>query len=396
MLKRILFLGSAELFSKIVAFISTFLLAKLLSVNEYGAYNFYISFFTLTGLIFVPVLNSYTRDFYDNDFEVKNSYDFSVISHSLLLLPLFVFFSWLYFEAIDFLTVTIFVAFYFLQQSIVFFLSGTRKIKSLGFYNLVVNSSLLMGLSVLILFFDVKESGLLIQVSYGSAFLVSLIFFRFQKYPVNLSFCLSSSVEEIKKSKYLVFYCSILPLISFTDLWFVERLMPKEELGLYAFSLKIYLVALVLLNPILAVIRTGHVDVMKSGMAALFIKKNILKVISVALIFCISGGIVFELMLKWFFSEYQGSRLAGLILISSAFCSYVFVPFSFTIALKLHRSMAFLALISLTVNILGNYILIPYLGIVGAAVSTLIAQIIINGGGFLISMNYFKRVKVNA
>jgi len=85
--------------------------------------------------------------------------------------------------------------------------------------------------------------------------------------------------------------------------------------------------------------------------------------------------------------RYVASILPFKILAVSAMCSYIFSPNTDIFrAMGKYFLLFCFGFMALVVNIFGNLLLIPVYGIAGAAIATLVAQILINGSSSLYVM----------
>jgi O-antigen/teichoic acid export membrane protein len=179
--------------------------------------------------------------------------------------------------------------------------------------------------------------------------------------------------------------------MSFIGMYFVEKYIDNYELGLYAFSLKIYAVSMIGLAPMLTVLRIRQIDIARESEFKAFFKRNIKKVTWFASGFYALSLIGTLILTYIFFQEYKSSIAATVILVSTSFFSYLTIPFSFLMAFRKYKIVFLLSLISLFLNISINYFFIPMYGIVAAATSHFISFSMINVSGAVCTILIFAK-----
>lgn len=105
-------------------------------------------------------------------------------------------------------------------------------------------------------------------------------------------------------------------------------------------------------------------------------KKTTVPFVALVAICCVGAQLVFPVLNG---DGYDASISMFQILCINAFSAYVFAPASALIMSLNHCGLQFaIALISLAINLVGNYLLIPLYGGIGTSIATTISQIALN------------------
>ena len=140
-----------------------------------------------------------------------------------------------------------------------------------------------------------------------------------------------------------------------------------------------------LVVPIFTVLNIKQLEIAKEKKYSIFLKKNFKKVSTYSLLLFI-GSILFNyLITQYIYTSYKASFLDTTILLCGAFITYLSMPFSFLIAYRKHNWLFFLSTLALLINISINYFYISEYGTIIAAISTFLAQTIINLGAAVLS-----------
>jgi O-antigen/teichoic acid export membrane protein len=134
------------------------------------------------------------------------------------------------------------------------------------------------------------------------------------------------------------------------------------------------------------VLRIRQIDIVRRADYRVFFTRNIKKVLisSCAFYIVLLAGAFF--LTHFVFPEYKASTTSTNILLTTAFISYLTIPFSFLQAFRKYRTVFILSLISLALNITINHYFTPSFGINAAAFSNMISFSFINIMGMLISL----------
>lgn len=394
MIKNILTVLSGDLAAKGIGLATTFILAKKLPVENFGVYNYIITLMGLLSITVTPFANTYLRDHRYYQFE---KYNFSYIWICLLLSPLFYFVVYSYVYPVQWYVFIVFAINFVLLTSWHSYFNVYEQYRKYTALNVLQSAGIFLALLVLLFAFNAQNLDALIAIAY----FVSLIFMacylfasiRFSNITFKINFLFFKRMYG--DSIYLVLYWSILPIMSFIGMYFVEKYISDYELGLYSFSLKIYALSLIGLAPMLTVLRIRQIDVARCNGYYDFFKRNIKKVFlfsSGFYLLSIFGAFIFTYV---FFREYKASIVATSILITTSFFSYLTIPFSFLMAFRKYYVVFILSLISLFLCIAINYYLIPRLGIIAAALANLVAHSFLNTTGALMSCKYYGASKDN-
>ena len=81
--------------------------------------------------------------------------------------------------------------------------------------------------------------------------MIVLFVLMIKKQEISLDIRFLKLKKIVSESKFLIFYTTVILLVTFIDSYFVELFLTKQDLGIYSFSLKIYNISLMLVVPIL-------------------------------------------------------------------------------------------------------------------------------------------------
>lgn len=395
---------------KLVGIVTTLILIRMLPKHDYALYTFFWS----ASLFFVGIITSgidmaYVR-FAAEEYSAKKempadififSIAFCLFSFLLLSPVTFIFSKQLsalmfkstlysmpiiigYLAAIGLFLIAIGTKYYQVQekykvagilislQKVVFllFLFMLIAFGSLNFLRVATAQMIaIMGFSVLLVTIIIKND-----------LLKKELLLRFNRFAVFM-----------KASFWLILYFVSFSLFCQLDVFMIARLMSVNDLADYGVAFKYYGLLMVMFPAIKTVlkVRTSKVDMVSSPERQKMFFKKWMK--TMPLICLPTIGLVF-LFSDYFMNLLNGPRyvasiLPFKILAVSAMCSYIFSPNTDIFrAMGKYFLLFCFGFMALVVNIFGNLLLIPVYGIAGAAIATLVAQILINGSSSLYVM----------
>jgi len=388
MIKNILTVLSGDLFAKVFGVAITFILAKNLSIENFGTYNYIIMLLGLSSIIVQPFANTYLRDHRFYQFE---KYNCSYIWISFCLAPLFYFIVYNFAHPLSWYVFVIFFVNFIIQVIGNNYFNVYEMYRNYRLLNVFHQGAILVAITVVLFVLDLKNINFIIASAFGtsSVLLILLIVVKVDNHKLNFNINVPLLKRTYGDSIYLVLYWSILPIMSFVGMYFVEKYINNYELGLYAFSLKLYAVSMIGLAPMLTVLRIRQIDVARKSEFKAFFKRNIQKATLFASGFYALSLIGAFILTYIFFQEYKSSITATLILVSTSFFSYLMIPFNFLMAFRKYEIVFLLSLIALFLNIGINYFFIPVYGIIAAAFANFIAHSFLNTMGAVLSYIYF-------
>ena len=388
MLKNIAKIFSSHVIVKALGLFNIAITLNFLSVQEFGSYSYSLLLLHLISIIVDPFLSAHLTDI--KMFNYKK-YNFGTLALTLLLLPLFYVFLNLFHTEI---TPVLFLAFsmtFIFSASLKSYLNVRERYYQYGSVDVLRQLSIF--LSTLMFFYVVKKSNIIELLEYNyilSAIVMFLLFIVFiKKKEINFSIKKRTLKKLTTGSRFLILYLAIVPLISFIDSYFVEKYLSDTDLGLYSFSLKIYMLSMMLIVPIFTVLNIRQIEVAKQKNYSSFLEQNIKKVSTYSIVFIFFIMIANWVIVTYVFPAYKASLVNTMILLCAAFVSYITIPFSFLIASRKYKYLFVIALIAITSSLLINYFFIKHYGTLIAALSTLTSQIIINLGAAILSYFLF-------
>lgn len=377
MLKNILSVLTGDIAAKFFSFLTIIFLTKTLSVPEFGIYNYTISLLGLVSISIEPFANSYLRD---HRYYSLRKYNYSYILFAFMIGLAIFFFIDTFIKDITFPLFLVFALNYYIVAMAKNYYNVQENYKHFSIVNILQQLSLLAIIFVLVYFWKITDADILISYSYLLSFIIILTYLykRINREHFSADFKYFLSGRYFKDSFYLLLYWCILPILAFTDLYFIHKFLGNYELGLYSIASKFYMISLIALTPLLTVIRIKQIDVVKEDGINNYYKKMFFKALFSALGMLLSMVVVVLLSLKYVFPEYSGATAASLILILSSFFSYLFIPFSFLLALRKYSMVFIISLAALCINLLVNFFFVPRYGIIASSSATFLTQFSIN------------------
>jgi O-antigen/teichoic acid export membrane protein len=228
---------------------------------------------------------------------------------------------------------------------------------------------------------------------FSSMIMIFLAFVFIKKNEVELSLSINKLKNLVFKSKFLIFYTSLIPVLIFIDSYFVDSYLTEEDLGIYSFSIKIYNISLMLVVPIFTVLNIRQIEIAKEDNYLSFTKENLNKIILFSVVILFLSIFLNWVLVNYLFIDYRESFWITNLLILASFITYITLPFSFLIAYRKYKHLFFLGVIGVSVNIGLNFLLIQKYGMIIAALSTFVSQLIINLGAAIFSYFLLKNKK---
>jgi len=384
MFKNIAKILSSHIIVKLLGLVNIVIVLFFLTIEEFGKYSYSLILLHLVTIIIDPFLSSYLVDFKTYSYKVFN---FGVLFLSVILTPVYYYIICLLNAEIDIVLYLLFTVTFLIGASLKSYLNIKERYYNYGIVDVVRQLSVF--LTTLIFFYVLGSNNYieLLEFNYliSSMTMIFLVFIFIKKNEVEFSININKLKKVLFNSKFLIYYTALIPLISFIDSYFVDVYLADEDLGLYSFSIKIYNISLMLVVPIFTVLNIKQIEVAKANNYQGFVKGNLKKIV-------FFSSILFFLAISfnWFlvgyvYLDYKASFWITNILILGSFITYISLPFSFLIAYRKYKYLYFLGVVAILVNIIVNYIFIEKYGMIVAAFSTFLSQLIINFGAAIFS-----------
>jgi len=220
---------------------------------------------------------------------------------------------------------------------------------------------------------------------------VSIVFINQLRY-LTISF----NIEYIKAS--LLFSLPLLPhvasgwIISSSDRIILEKFVTTEELGIYALAVQISAVLGMFYTSVNSAFIPRYTSLRKAGNEKS--AQKLLKVFWYAVIFFGILSIpvaIYATKLLISVEYHKAIMIIPLLLIGQIFYGFYFIVVANLYFLKKTKSIATSSLMAAITNIVINLLLIPIIGLAGAVVSTIVAEIM----RVIIIFRASKRMKIN-
>ncbi len=390
MFKNIAKIFSSHIVVKTIALVNIAIILNVLNVDDFGEYSYYLVLLHLVAIVVDPFFTSYLFDY--KLFNYKR-YNFGIIIIPIfLLIP----FSFLLYYIKDNLNIVIFILFcsYYISNAVLkSFLNAKEQYLKYGLVDVYRQVGII--LSTLVVFYVLNRSDFLtlLIANYSTALVFSIFsyFFFVKKKDIQIQINESVFKKVLTKSKYLILYLALIPLISFIDSYFIDNNLTGKDLGLYSFSLKIFSISLLIVIPISTVLSIKQIELAKEDGYWHFFKTNRKRVFQISLLVFI-GAVLFNwIIVTFFYTEYESSYWSTNILLCTSFITYLSIPFSFLMAYRKYQALFLLALIGVFIDIVINYLFIEDYGIIAAAMATFISLTIINFGRAFLSYRFLNK-----
>ncbi|KIL43164.1 lipopolysaccharide biosynthesis protein [Jeotgalibacillus campisalis] len=267
------------------------------------------------------------------------------------------------------------------------FFQSQNLFKKAGFIPNINNIILLVLLLVTLFYTEILSINIIILIHISSAIIVAILTLV-SVYKHLKSRSLPNVVElrgYFLASVWMIIYSFFLGMMNQVDILVIKFYLSNYELATYGVAFKYYSLLLTLLPSILAVLRVrmAQTDISEDVEKQ---KKFIYSWIKRTTGY---GAIMIILLIttsKWYLpllnnGRYEESVGVFNILLVGVGLSYIFSPIvTLVVSRNNFKLMAFLGGIAFFVNFISNIILVPSYGIISAALTTIIAQSIINMG----------------
>ena len=397
--RNIKWLTISKIFIYLLSIITITLIPRYLGVEGYGQLNFIISFvgiFSIIGDLGLQTL--IIRDISKNTKKAEeyfnNLFLFRILISLLFVFMVFIFALFLKSPPTlgQIIIYTIGISFVLLSNFNISFLNGFQEIKYQAISDAIQKITYTLG-AIIVVILNYKLFGIIVASATSSVFLFVFSFFAIRKF---------IKIKKLKFNKKYIKEKIILasPFILTTIFWmiyfnidriFITLIKGNYATGLYSIS---YTFIGFLLS-ILGILSTTFFPVLSNVSNNKQKLKSIVdKYLLLIYLFCVPvtiGGIYLapKIISLVFGSQYLGGTLAfQLIMFFFLLNSIGIINYHLLITNNLERYSLKILGISAVTNILLNFIFVPWLGIIGAAITTIISEIII----FIIS---YKKIKTD-
>ncbi|HOW29916.1 MAG TPA: oligosaccharide flippase family protein [archaeon] len=403
-IKNIKWLTISKIIVYLLSIITITLIPRYLGVEGYGQLNFIISFvgiFSILGDLGLQTLT--VRDISKNP-DKASEYFNNLFLFRILISIMFVFMVFIFAIFLpspptleQIIIYTIGIGFFVLGSFNLAFLNGFQEIKYQATSDVIQKTAYAFGV-ILVVIFNYKLFGIIVASAISSVFLFVFSFFAIKRF---------IKIKKLKlNKKYIkekIIFAS--PFILTSIFWMIyfniDRIFITYFKGNYATGLySISYTFIGFLLGIIGIFNTVFFPVLSNVSSNKQKLKSIVdKYLLLMYIFCIPvtvGGIYLapKIISLVFGSQYLGGTLAfQLIMFFFLLNSIGIINYHLLITNNLEKYSLKILGLSAAINILLNFIFVPWFGIIGAAITTIISEIII----FLLSYKKIKSdiIKIN-
>ena len=384
MFKNIFKILSSHIVVKSLGLVNIAIVLFFLSVEDFGNYSYSLLLLNLIAVIVDPFLSSYLVDY--KTFNYKK-FNFGILILSIILSPAFYFIISYLNKDLNLIICMLFTATFLVGTSLKSYLNVKERYYSYGIVDIIRQLGIFFTTIIFFYILDSNNYIELLEFNYLVTFLamisIAIVFLKKEEIEFNINF--TRLKNQTIQSKFLIFYTALVPFISFIDSYFVDAYLTEEDLGIYSFSLKIYNISLMLVVPIFTVLNIKQIEIAKENNYLTFISKNFKKVILFSVVIFLGTFLFNWIITNYIYLEYKSSFWNTNILMFGSFITYITLPFSFLIAYRKYKYLFTLGVLAILFNIIINYFFIEKYGMMIAAFSTLLSQLIINFGAAFLS-----------
>lgn len=385
-----------NLVARVLQLVVTVILVRVLSVEDYADYTvFFTASSTILGITGQSIALAYVRyntEKLSRDSAYKDG--LIIISHGINLLCLFMLLAGSYplAEAMGvtrpIMMVSVLYGFLLssVQLNIAFFQSRELYTKS----GIVENAKQLTLLGLIAVAIVVGSGSLgSILASYCASGLLcfaistAMIAMVISKKNASIALDFSAGKEFLRVSIWLVLYSVTTQLYNQVNITMLSVFGSSCEVAQFGVASRYFNMVLLLLPSIKTVLRvrmskaeiTSSTTKQREFFIKWFKKTTLLFAIG-TLLCCVCAQAFFPVLNG---EKYDAAILMFQVLCINAFSAYVFAPASALIMSLNRYGLQFLiSVVSLVINLLGNFLLIPQFGGLGAAIATTVSQIALN------------------
>jgi O-antigen/teichoic acid export membrane protein len=388
------------------SFLTTIIITRLFGVATFGNYSLVFTISQAAAIIFtLGIPNTLIKIIGNHDFNYLQAKKLLIkgIKGSLLfsIIPVLLF----YFGA-DFLSETIFnnpdlknylfivtlsLPLFVLHEIFLYFLIATKNFSRYNFFMFIVPNVVLVGL--LFLFFYFEQSGHYTFVAFAFAILLTVVAEVVAIFDVKLQKAKVPfrTLELLRTASPLLFSGIFLYLLNWSNTIMLGIMTDGTQVGIYNVAYKVGSVGFLVIVSVSTIITPKMAELYGKG-DLLELKKlthNATKLIAVLTIPIVLTLIIFSKYILSFFGEEVEAGSTTMIIVSlgvllSAVVGNVDQILNMTNNQNILRNIT---IICFFVNIMISYFLIPLYGINGAAISSLITNVLIN----LLCVYYIKK-----
>lgn len=384
-----------DMVSKVLSFLLMILLVRLLSKESFAAITLFISISALISNSISNGLNlSYVRyevERYSKTGSYTNLLIISLlIQLMLIIIVVFLFYIYLclpYSKNVLILEVFFFSVLYSIGLVLFSTISTFLQIQE----KYVLNGTLINIKNLTIFFicfiFSIYNNSInfdIVAIIYilAPAFSIPILYYIF-KTTIFEKINKSDFKEFIRASIWLILYSVFIAFLSQVDIIIINSMLSERDLANYGVSFRYYIILLSILPSITTVlrIRTSKKDLINSAkkqkkMVIEWIRSTSKYVIPLITICIIISPTVLPLLNG---DEYQLAIIPFQILSIGAGISYIFSPgITIFMAMKKYRLLCGITLLALSINVIGNILIINHLNIIGVAIMTILAHAFLN------------------
>lgn len=388
--KNIGWVTSTQVITNICAFLWTIMIARYLGVNDYGIFSFAMSFTVLLGMGTDIGMSTFSTKEISQDRSKTPKYIKNVIPFKIVLSICLFLFTALILILLGYNKLVIEVSLIMSIETIficmINFMSGVfqahenQKVGSIG---ALISSILLVLFTIIVIIFDLGI--IFVALSYAFSYLIYMIYvalnltkeFGFQKFEIDLPFWRETAKKAIPFGLSIFFYTIYFSI----DVVMIQFLSGDYATGLYNSAYKIisvftafYVIYQVVIFPLMSKLYTEDENLLKLSFEQ-SVKYSLLILLPISIGVYIYSPYIINLIYS---SQYALASVPMQILIWTVIFMFINgVTTSLLNSIGKELSVTKIYVLAAIFNIILNYIMIPIYSYNGAAITTVLSEILI-------------------
>ncbi len=299
MLKQIPLIPITELFAKGLSFMIIIVLTRLLSVEEYGLFNYIISFVMLVSVLMDGGINNFIfNKSVKNELDEINIYFNSRIVLSFFIISLLSIIVYFY-QKEYFLYISIYALFVFFNSTLSFFkmLARGQEYRKIDIQTILLDPLFRLFLLIIVFISHIEISLYeILEIFLIVEFLIFIwLYFYIKKY-FNISLSFHNLFSKLKSilldSKYFLFYYIFFVGLQRLDVLFIAQTINNEAVALFSSAYNLYMVILLFFSSYLT---SGFKAILKN-------RENLISYIKNIILFYILITCTIFLLSDWIYS----------------------------------------------------------------------------------------------
>ncbi len=298
MLNKLPLIPLTELLAKALAFLIVILLTRILSVEEYGLFNYIVSLVMMVSVLMDGGINNYIfNKSVKNELSEISDYFNSRIVLSLIIIVILLLFVY-FIQREYFIYVFFYSLFVFFNSSLSFFkmLARGQEYKKIDIQTIILDPFFRLLILSIVFIFGLKIYLLeTLEIFLFIEFFIFFLIYLSIRHKFNITFSVKKIYIKLKTilldSKYFLFYYLFFVGIQRMDVLFMGHTMDNEAVALFSSAYNLYMVILLFFSSFLT---SGFKSILES-------KVKLIQYIKSVTVFYILIALTVLISIKWIY-----------------------------------------------------------------------------------------------